>query len=303
MASSYYRPLAFEGKAPGPQLRSAFHRRSVQRRLNNNLRKREFSLVPRAKYACNSDTESSEPQNLNMHRKALDEQLSRAVLRNEFKAALECLKKGANPLLSDSQGRSLIYNAILKNGARCSHLLIQCLLNHGANVNATDLESGQPLLILAVRANNLKVVETLLEHGHELMPNDSHGRRRKSMSSPSTSSTRMTCDVNVRDRLGRTPLMWSAYKRYNDISAMLIRHGAHPRHDRDRHRSNALQWAGRYCNRTGSEFLWEDEYDGPRLPQATFNHGVFEMGGELFHTLDSPARRKMKRRALCNDIM
>ena len=84
---------------------------------------------------------------------------------------------------------------------------------------------------------------------------------------------------------------------------MLIRYGAHPQHDRDRHRSNAMQWSGRYCNRTGSEFLWEDEYDGPRLPQVTFDHGVFEMGGELFLTLDSPARRRMKRGALFHGVL
>ncbi|KAH8992307.1 ankyrin repeat protein [Lactarius hatsudake] len=85
--------------------------------------------------------------------------------------------------------------------------VVECLLDHGADVNLQDDFQNTPLT-LAARCWHMDVVQVLLEHG---------------------------ADVHSRDRLGQTPLhdvIWGASSRHNlkgdapQIVRLLLEHGA-----------------------------------------------------------------------------
>ncbi len=95
----------------------------------------------------------------------------------------------------DGSGRTLLHLAANDSQPELARLLIQ----HGADVNASDPSEGTPLH-LAAESGSLEIVRMLLSHG--------------------------AASVNVQDGRAMTPLDWAALKRNDDVVKVLIDHGA-----------------------------------------------------------------------------
>ncbi len=107
------------------------------------------------------------------------------------------LDAGADPNISDDNGRSLVMYSVMTGG-----MLLRTLLEHGAKPDTPDNKGRTPLMIAAIDEEaEPEVMDTLLEFG---------------------------ADINARDNRGITPLMWAAVnadKEPNALIPALIRTG------------------------------------------------------------------------------
>ena len=215
---------------PGVQLRKAFQRKAI---LKNPFLKYGDAQNAGQEHGCISSTKGSPVQ-----QDVYDRQLYMAVLRGNMKQVMAAISNGANVKQVDEQGRELILNAIVQTGSKCTPLILKVLLDAGCAAETKDLESGEPLLIAIVRRNKLELCKTVLEH-----------------------SSCKPWVIHSKDAKGRTAIMWSAYKKYEKTVTIFVIENADAK-DVDNANSNAFLWSSRHnCS---SEFLWEDEYDGPK---------------------------------------
>lgn len=111
--------------------------------------------------------------------------------------ARTALEAGADPNMSDEEGRSLVMFSVMTGGS-----LLRTLLKHGAKPDMPDKVGRTPLMIAAIDEEaDPEVIDTLLEFG---------------------------ADINARDKRGITPLMWAvvnADKNPNIVIPALIRTG------------------------------------------------------------------------------
>ena len=107
------------------------------------------------------------------------------------------LKAGADPDISDENGRTLVMFSVMTGGG-----ILRTLLEHGALPDKPDSVGRTPLMIAAIDDEaEPEVMDTLLEFG---------------------------ADINARDNRGITPLMWAvvnADKNPNMLIPALIRTG------------------------------------------------------------------------------
>ena len=107
------------------------------------------------------------------------------------------LDAGADPNISDENGRSLVMYSVMTGGR-----VLRTLLEHGAKPDMPDNVGRTPLMIAAIDDEaEPEVIDTLLEFG---------------------------ADINARDRRGITALMWAvvnADKNPNEVFPALIRTG------------------------------------------------------------------------------
>ena len=216
---------------PGIQLKKAFQRKAL---LKNRFLKFNEKNITNNKNVINKTKSNTMKKNI----QAYDRQLYIAVLRGNMKSVMQAIKHGADVNQEDDQGRKLIINAIVQPSSKCTPLILRVLIDNGCDLETKDLESKEPLLIAIVRRNKYEHAKIILEH-----PN----------CKPDS--------INIKDIKGRTPLMWAAYKKYERLSQYLISKNANMK-DIDYNNSNAFLWSGRH--RTNAEFLWKDEYDGPK---------------------------------------
>ena len=111
--------------------------------------------------------------------------------------ARTALESGADPNISDEDGRSLVMFSVMTGGS-----LLRTLLEHGAKPDMPDKVGRTPLMIAAIDDEaDPEVIDTLLEFG---------------------------ADINARDKRGITPLMWAvvnADKNPDIVIPALIRTG------------------------------------------------------------------------------
>ena len=112
--------------------------------------------------------------------------------------------------------------------------LVQAMLAHGANVNASEPDNATPLH-LAAHAGRLRTVELLLRHGANVNAQNFGGCTPLMLASVTDTpdTTRLLlkhgANVNMQDTIGYTPLMYVvAYGASTGIVSELLAHGADP---------------------------------------------------------------------------
>ncbi|KAI8634254.1 ankyrin repeat-containing domain protein [Xylariaceae sp. FL1651] len=115
---------------------------------------------------------------------------------------VDCLMQGASPLsLAVRQGYKIV---------------VQMLLDQGADVDSRDLTSGATLLSLASRLGHTTIAQFLLDKDAQLNSMDDTGRTSLSWAASEGQelSTRLLLDagasIDWSDNYGRTPLSWAA---------------------------------------------------------------------------------------------
>ena len=112
--------------------------------------------------------------------------------------------------------------------------VIECLLDHGADVNRADRRGITPLHV-AVRRHNVALVRLLLERGADINGGTSSIGQRTPLSSAAASEdiTRLLldngADPNRQARPGEnSALVWAVMARQIGVARMLLEHGANP---------------------------------------------------------------------------
>ncbi len=122
-----------------------------------------------------------------------------AVYRKDVKALARLTPSTVN--MTDQDGRTPLMHAILADDADPS--IVHMLINHGANINASDSGQKWTALHFAARDQNEAIVRSLLEAG---------------------------ATVDPVDVFGNTPLWRSVMNSTSSLAAMkeLVKHGADP---------------------------------------------------------------------------
>ena len=137
----------------------------------------------------------------------------------------------------------------LHAASRRNHLkIVQSLLRHGADVNATGMWGRTPLLF-ALSEGYLEVVRSLLEHGADVDAKNLFNWTSLHMAAyyghfeTAWILLKHNADVNARENNeGRTPLHLASNLGHIDTAQLLLNHGADP-NARDRHAATSLHTA------------------------------------------------------------
>ncbi|WP_257296725.1 ankyrin repeat domain-containing protein [Endozoicomonas sp. YOMI1] len=130
---------------------------------------------------------------------AINHQLLDAAWHGSYDAVKALLDRGADPKICDS-GHFTALHFATRNSNEQTGMLLNCLLNHGADLNALTALNRTPLQC-AVICGNLSAVSTLLERG---------------------------ADPDIPDQFGFTPLNKAAAQGERQIVDKLLAHNANP---------------------------------------------------------------------------
>ncbi len=166
-----------------------------------------------------------------------DIRLLNAVTRGDAEAARALLVSGADPFVTDAQGRPAAHIAIqrddynYKNGRE----LVAMFLNRGVDVNAKDTQ-GVTLLHHAVQEKDYSIsykMSDLVKFGADVNARDNAGRTPlhwAAMQGYKTEGVSFLInahvEVNVADEQGVTPLHLAAARGDADVIAVLVKAGA-----------------------------------------------------------------------------
>ena len=140
------------------------------------------------------------------------------------------LDVGADPNLADGRGATCIHRAVLES---CSKDLLETIVNHGADVNATNKKKVTALM-LACETGNKDAVNVLLDAGADPNVTDGNGATCIHHAVAASCSKVMLetivnhgADVNATNTENRTALMLACRRNKDVINALLIA-GADP---------------------------------------------------------------------------
>ena len=140
------------------------------------------------------------------------------------------LSSGANPNIPDEKGNTLLHIAMENN---ISADTVQIVIDHGANVNATNKQNETPL-VLASHNENVDAVNMLLKVGADtnISFNDTclhHVLRRRCSKEMLQAIINHGAEINATDTNGRTALMIACAKGNSDAINTLLEAGADPK--------------------------------------------------------------------------
>ncbi|MCO5550157.1 hypothetical protein L7F22_003639 [Adiantum nelumboides] len=125
----------------------------------------------------------------------------------------------------------------------------QYLIEHGADVNAIDMDSGQTALHWTAVRGAIQVAELLLQNGAQLELADRNGYRVAHVTAQYGETallyhiaTKWGADIDACDNDGRSPLHWAAYKGFVDCVRLLLFMDA-SRSRQDKEGCTPLHWA------------------------------------------------------------
>ena len=84
-----------------------------------------------------------------------------AIKKGNMDTIYVLLKAGANPHIANDNGFACIYCAVFEN---CSQDVLETIITHGADVNATD-KNNETALMVACRKGNINTINVLLNAG------------------------------------------------------------------------------------------------------------------------------------------
>ena len=137
----------------------------------------------------------------------------------------------------------------LHAASRMNHVnVVQCLLRHGADVNALGLW-GRTSLLFASYWGGLEVAQWLIEHGADVNAKASddfhtslHLAAYRGHFEIVRTLFKHNADIHARSESGQTPLHSASYGGHVDIVRFLLNHGADPK-ARDNHQRTSLHEA------------------------------------------------------------
>jgi transcription elongation factor Elf1 len=139
------------------------------------------------------------------------------------------IQHGANVNATDKNGETPLHSAAFTN---FDGHAIRLLIASGANVNAKD-HFGRTPLFVAASCTNTEVVEQLLDSGADISIKDKNGKTVLHVAAAETVSTeilqlliRKGADVNAKDAGGSTPLDYAMSKGRWENAQTLVNHGA-----------------------------------------------------------------------------
>ena len=172
------------------------------------------------------------------------------------------LKHGAIVDLRDKLNKSSLHYGVesFMRALRSSDTsldVVNCLLNHGADINA-PMNGKYTLLMSASSCHQVELVNFLLEQGANVLLKDEDGNTALHLacgiwSSPSCACDVLNCltengaDINAIRNDNSTPLMLASSGGYVDQVTFLIKHGANV-HLQDKNGDRALHHAARNMN-------------------------------------------------------
>ncbi|WP_257266427.1 ankyrin repeat domain-containing protein [Endozoicomonas sp. ONNA2] len=162
----------------------------------------------------------------------INDQLLEAAWHGSYDVVKALLDRGADPRTRDS-GHFTALHFATRNSNDQTVLLLNCLLNHGADLNALTALNRTPLQC-AVICGNLSAINTLLEHGADPDIPDQFGFT--PLNKAVAQGDRLIVDKLLAhsanpDKFGvwtLNPLYKAVFKGYTDIVQTLLAHGANP---------------------------------------------------------------------------
>lgn len=163
---------------------------------------------------------------------AINNLLLDAARHGSYDVVKALLERGADPKTRDS-GHFTALHFATKNNNEQTGMLLNCLLNHGADLNALTLLNRSPLQC-AVICGNLSAVSTLLEHGADPDIPDQFGftplNKAVAQGERNIVDKLLAHSANP-DKFGvwtLNPLYKALFKQHTDIVHKLLNHGANP---------------------------------------------------------------------------
>ncbi|WP_257283511.1 ankyrin repeat domain-containing protein [Endozoicomonas sp. SESOKO1] len=167
-----------------------------------------------------------------MNPPAINDLLLDAAWHGDYDAVKALLDRGADPKTRDSGHFTALHFATRNNNEQ-TVLLLNCLLNHGADLNALTALNRTPLQC-AVICGNLPAINTLLEHGADPDLPDQFGftplNKAVAQGDRIIVNKLLAHSANP-DKFGvRTlnPIYKALFKQQTDIVHTLLAHGANP---------------------------------------------------------------------------
>ena len=165
-----------------------------------------------------------------------DIRLLNAVTRGDAENARTMLNSGADPHVTDAQGRPAAHIAIQRNDySKSGRELVAMFLNRGVDVNAKDA-AGATLLHHAVQDTDYTIhykMADLVHFGADVHARDKDGRTPMHWAAVQGYKTEgisflinHDADVNAADEQGVTPLHVAAARGDADVIAVLVKAGA-----------------------------------------------------------------------------
>ena len=158
---------------------------------------------------------------------ATDSHLLLAALEGNVEVVQTLLAHGANVNATDSDGGTALFNAAQEGNVE----VVQTLLAHGANVSAT-VSDGRTALVIAAQFGSVEVVQTLLAHGANVSATDGHGwtalfvAAEKGNVEVVQTLLAHGANVNATDSDGGTALVIAAQGGNVEVVQTLLAHGA-----------------------------------------------------------------------------
>ena len=141
------------------------------------------------------------------------------------------LNAGANPNINDADGFTCLHHAV---GKGCSKEVIDTIINHGADVNATNIYNTAALMI-ACKKGNIDTINVLLNAGANAHLADDDGDTCLHYAVDGECSKKVLetiishgADANATNKENITVLMTSCVKGRTDLINVLLNAGANP---------------------------------------------------------------------------
>ncbi len=156
---------------------------------------------------------------------ALNAELIEAVERNQMVECLNRIGRGANPNIKDSDDTPLLLIAIRQK----QHKIMKTLLESGADCTATDASGIFPLAQVILNGSDGSLPEILLTPGIEINQKDGAGRTALHMAAERNQKVAIEllishgAFVDVKDNRGRTALMYSCKSGAADACKALLK--------------------------------------------------------------------------------
>ncbi|MDX1917468.1 MAG: ankyrin repeat domain-containing protein [Rickettsiaceae bacterium] len=155
--------------------------------------------------------------------------LFKAIGANNIPAVIDLIKKqGADVNTADRYGKTALMDAAYKGHNPITALLLE----RGADVNAAD-RYGKTAIMEAAHYGHAETTRLLIDAGAEVNAAAHNGWTALMESAAWNWHTKVVqlllergADVNAADRYGKTALMEAASNRHNEITRILIAHGA-----------------------------------------------------------------------------
>ena len=172
-----------------------------------------------------------------------------ACRRGQVEVARQLLDRGADINLVSSRGRTALLEAVIQDQTEVVEMLLE---RQNLNINAVNTkEHNRTALMLAACLGQSEIVDSLLTHGAQpnLQDEDGYTALWLAVNAQEEDTVKVLLenskvdgriDIDLADRIGRTPFIVAAMKNNCDIVELLHKHHANPSIKDKQGRGNAI---------------------------------------------------------------